>query len=180
MNRQDYIETAVLGADRIELIRMLYRGAIAAIQTARQNLANGEIAARAKSISKAMDIITELTLSLDLQAGGVLAGNLADLYAYIQQLLIKGHAKQSDSELMESENLLKTLLSGWSQISADAIAQEGTPEQSSSTSPVLPTAGLHELDRALAAAAEEEQQEPAVMNPFAAEAPAQAHRSWEL
>jgi flagellar secretion chaperone FliS len=116
MENQRYLETAILGADRMELIRILYRGAIAAIQEARQNLSRGEIMQRSKSISRALDCISELTLSLNHETPGGISQQLADLYQYVQQLLLKAHARKSDAKLVEAASILETMLSAWTEI----------------------------------------------------------------
>ena len=45
-----YFESDVLSADPVELVRMLYRGAIDAVEKARQHLRQGDIAARASGM----------------------------------------------------------------------------------------------------------------------------------
>ncbi len=60
-NAQDaYLEQRVLSADPLELVRLLYQAAIAAVRDARRALSAGEIAARSRSISKACGIVLEL------------------------------------------------------------------------------------------------------------------------
>ena len=103
---------------------MLYRGAVDSITTARRYLKLGDIRARSGAISKAMAIVTELSLSLDHTTGGDLSKNLAELYAYAEKLLIQANREQSDPPLAEAERLLSTLLEGWeSRIVADQQAE---------------------------------------------------------
>jgi flagellar protein FliS len=110
---QNYMEDDILTADPVRLIQLLYRGALDSITAARRHLKLGDIGARSRAVSKAMAIITELALSLDHKKGGDVSKNLAELYAYTQQLLIEANAKQSDPPLEEAERLLSTLLEGW-------------------------------------------------------------------
>jgi flagellar secretion chaperone FliS len=72
-----YVESRVLSADPLELVQMLYQGAIGAVQDARHHLANGAIAERSRAITKACAILMELAGALDHKAGGELAGRLA-------------------------------------------------------------------------------------------------------
>jgi flagellar protein FliS len=83
----------------------------------------GDIRARSRSVSKAMAIVTELSLSLNHTVGGDLSKNLAELYAYTEKLLIQGNQEQSDPPLAEAERLLSTLLEGWP--SENQVAQNG-------------------------------------------------------
>jgi flagellar protein FliS len=110
-----YQEARIESADPIELVALLYDGAIDAVRRARFCLAQGDIEGRGRAISKTAAIILELSGSLDHQSGGELSQRLADLYAYIQQRLSEAHLKQKDEPLAESERLLTTLSEGWRQ-----------------------------------------------------------------
>src|SRR5262245_20850692 len=109
-----YLETNVLGASRVELVRMLYRAAIDATAQARRHLKNGEIRERSRKITKTWDILAELTRSIDHNQAGELSRSLAELYAYLQNQLIDANAKQIDEPLGEVERLLNTLSEAWS------------------------------------------------------------------
>src|SRR5579864_3146548 len=110
---QESLDDEVLSADPVRLIQMLYRGAVDSITTARRYLKLGDIRARSRAISKAMAIVTELSLSLNHTTGGELSKNLAELYAYAEKLLIQANREQSDPPLAEAERLLSTLLEAW-------------------------------------------------------------------
>ena len=110
---QDCFEDEILTADPVRLIQFLYRGALDSITTARRHLKLGDIRARSRAISKAMAIVTELSLSLNHTAGGDLSKNLAELYAYAQNLLIQANREQCDAPLEEAQRLLSTLLEAW-------------------------------------------------------------------
>jgi len=112
---QNYFDDEVLSADPLKLVQLLYRGALDSIVAARRHLRNGDIRARSRAISKAMTIVTELTLSLNRQAAAELSRNLAGLYDYVQKLLIQANARQSEPPLIEAERLLSTLLEAWTQ-----------------------------------------------------------------
>ena len=118
-NQQDW---DILGASPLDLVRALYRGAIRAVRLARTSLANGQIRERSAAITKACAIVQELTVSLDKEAGGEVAVNLAELYVYIHRRLGEANIEQSDAPLAESERLLSTLLVAWSQL------EEAQPE----------------------------------------------------
>lgn len=108
-----YREEEILSAEPIKLVRMLYAGAVEAVGEARQALALADIRRRSAAITRANLIVNELALSLNMAAGGELARNLADLYAYIQKRLLEANFKQADEPLAEAERLLRTLREGW-------------------------------------------------------------------
>ena len=112
----DSLEARVLSATPIELVQMLYDGAIDAIQCARRHLAEGRIKDRSSSISKAIAILAELRGSLNHEKGGELSATLGGLYSYIQRVLLDANFHQKEDGLAESERLLKTVREGWAQI----------------------------------------------------------------
>jgi flagellar secretion chaperone FliS len=112
-----YIENRVLSAEPLELVHMLYQGAIRAVQDARHHLANGKIMERSRAITKACAILTELTAALNPAAGGDLAKRLANLYDYMRRKLLEANFRQSDEPLGEVLSLLATLAEGWAEIS---------------------------------------------------------------
>src|SRR3974377_1434726 len=103
-----YLESRVLSAGPLELVQMLYQGAIGAVQDARHHLAEGKILERSRAISKACAILTELTAALNHEASGELAGRLAALYDYMQRQLLEANFRQADEPLGEVLGLLVT------------------------------------------------------------------------
>jgi flagellar protein FliS len=116
------LETRVLSATPIELVQMLYDGAIDAIQSARRHLAEGRIKDRSLSIGKAIAILAELRGSLNYEKGGELSALLGGLYSYTQRILLEANFRQTDAGLAESERLLKTVREGWAQIGGQPVA----------------------------------------------------------
>ncbi len=108
-----YLESRVLSADPLELVRLMYQAAIAEVRSARANLQAGDIRGRSKAITKACTIVTELTVSLDRKSGGQYAERLADLYGYMMRKLTEANFQQHEEPLAEVLGLLSTLLEGW-------------------------------------------------------------------
>ena len=112
------LETKILSATPMELVKLLYQAAIEAVQAARQHLTRGEIVERGRSVNKAVAILSELSGSLDHEKGGELSTRLAALYDYLQRTLLEANFRQTDEELTKAELLLKTLNEAWSAIDA--------------------------------------------------------------
>jgi flagellar secretion chaperone FliS len=111
------IETEVSTASPHQLILMLFDGAILSINSAAISLANGDIAAKGASLSKAMDIITRgLHASLDVEAGGDLAQRLSALYDYMCERLLHANIHNNEKVMAEVSNLLSELRSAWAEI----------------------------------------------------------------
>jgi flagellar secretion chaperone FliS len=108
-----YLEASILTAEPVELVRILYRGALDAVGDARACLAAGDIPGRSKAVAKADGIIRELTLSISPASAPALAHNLRELYDYIGRRLLATHAEQSDAPLAEVAGLLATMAGAW-------------------------------------------------------------------
>ena len=114
-----YLESRVLAADPVELVRILYRLAIDRIREAREHLEKGDIAGRSKAISVASEALLELNASLDHEVGGELSSRLAQLYEYIVWRLLEANVQQSAEPLNEALKLLTTLLEAWQGINPE-------------------------------------------------------------
>jgi flagellar secretion chaperone FliS len=115
-----YLESRVLAADPIELVRLMYQAAIDAVRNARQRLAEGDIAGRSRSISKACDILIELNSVLDHARAGDISQRLAQLYDYMQRRLLEANMRQEDASLAEVLGLLVTLSEAWAGVQGGA------------------------------------------------------------
>jgi len=108
------LETQVLSARPERLITLLFDGARAAIAQARLHLQAGRIAERGAAISKATRIVDEgLKTGLDMEAGGEVAANLANLYDYIVRTLLLANLKGDAAGLDTADRLLAELAQAW-------------------------------------------------------------------
>ena len=134
-----FLENRVLGADALELVRLLYQGAVHSVREARAHLAAGRILERSRAISKTCGIVMELRGSLDHERGGEISSRLAALYEYMERRLLEANFQQSDLPLAEVLALLTTLSEAWDGISKPAETAASpqdpwsVPQDSSST-----------------------------------------------
>jgi len=110
----------VAAADPHRLTLMLMDGALERISAAKGNLAHGRTAEKCALIQRAMDIVHELRSSLNLEAGGAIAANLASLYDYMVQQLAKANAEGRTEILDEVLRLLTEIRSAWVMLPAEA------------------------------------------------------------
>jgi flagellar protein FliS len=106
----------------MELVVMLYDGAIRFVADARNAIARNDVHARTEATRRALDIVSELQNTLNVKEGGDIARELDRLYLYISIKLLevtRGDAAAAD----EIHKLLCTLRDGFSQAS-------GTPSVS--------------------------------------------------
>lgn len=109
----DHLAERVLGADPVELIALLYEELSRSISDARRALAASQPLQRARAISRAMEIVSELDRSLNPAADPLLASRLSQLYAFLLDQLQSAHSLQIDAPLANAERVARTLLEAW-------------------------------------------------------------------
>lgn len=124
-----YLESQILGASPLELVVILYRGAVDAVRAARSAIQERDVRERNHQIVKAHELLSELARSLDHQRGGDLSRKLADLYDYLQRRLLAANVEQSAAPLDEVERLLNVLLEGWTASLAAAPEHRSEPRE---------------------------------------------------
>jgi len=116
------VDSGVGSASSHQLVMMLFDGAIEAVKLARLHVAAGRIAEKGRALGKAVRIVEEgLKASLDRNAGGPLAQQLAQLYDYTNLRLLQANLRNDPKALDEVERLLGELRAAWAQI--DPVAQ---------------------------------------------------------
>jgi flagellar secretion chaperone FliS len=111
------LETDVASANPHKLILMLFEGARLSITTAKLHMQRNDISAKGAAISKAISIIDQgLKASLDVSAGGQLAGKLYALYEYMCHRLVLANLHNNPEILDEVNNLLRELNEAWNSI----------------------------------------------------------------
>jgi flagellar secretion chaperone FliS len=114
----DALEVKVLAASPLELVVMLYDGAVAALIQARVALEAGDVPRKTDRLNKAIDILDGLNHALDHQKGGDISGNLTQLYDYMKQRLIIANMKNDFEAIEEVRALLVDLRGAWQELAA--------------------------------------------------------------
>ena len=84
-----YRRTAVQSSSPVQLVVMLYDGALRFCGEARgASLLRRDVAAKGKALSKALAIVGELQGTLDLERGGDVAISLHQLYSFLTDRLM--------------------------------------------------------------------------------------------
>ena len=122
-----YQSMEVKTADPLELVILLYKGAIRESHLAAKSMQENQTGPRVHSINQAIAIIGELQACLDLKKGGEIARSLDRLYTYMIRRLTTANMKQDAAPVNEVARLMENLLAGWE--GAQAKQSEGTPVQ---------------------------------------------------
>ena len=111
-----YRQMDITTASPVVIVARLYDAAIRNAREAKEHLAEGRIAPRAKCISKSMAIVAELQGTLDLERGGEIAQNLERLYPFVLDRLVVANVESSVEALDEAIGVLTTLQDAWSHV----------------------------------------------------------------
>ncbi len=106
----------------LEIVVMLYDGALRFLGDARDGHARKDLRARARGVSRALAIISELQSTLDMNQGGQVADQLDDLYTYITSRLLDVALKQDVTAIDEACKLLIVLRDAWGQLASQTSA----------------------------------------------------------
>src|SRR5438128_6285849 len=112
-----YRQTEVQSRSPLELVVMLYDGALRFTADARDAMIRRDIRSRQQHLSKALAVVSELQNTLDMESGGEVAEHLDKLYGYVRDRLIDASVKQDPQPLEEARRVLTTLREGWLAIS---------------------------------------------------------------
>ncbi|HAS17887.1 MAG: flagellar export chaperone FliS [Nitrospirae bacterium GWA2_42_11] len=111
-----YTQSKTAVASPVDLVIMLYDGAIDYLDKAATAVNMKETKEKIKYIDKTVAIIDELLKSLNLEAGGEIAVNLQDLYIYMMRELTMANLQNDAEKIKHVESLLRELVSAWRQI----------------------------------------------------------------
>jgi flagellar protein FliS len=110
------VQAGTAYADSVQLIQMLFDGLIDSLAAAEGQIERKEIQAKGESLSRAMRIVLGLQGSLDLEKGGEIAANLADLYDYCTRRLMHANLKNDVEAVQEVKRLISEIRDAWSQV----------------------------------------------------------------
>jgi flagellar protein FliS len=114
--RSSYRESAVRGANPVQLVIFLYEQAIEDLRRAIVALRKSDIEARTRAINHAVVVIGHLHGSLDLERGGAVAQNLVMFYNLMRGSLVQAQLEQSAIILEEQIGYLVFLHEAWLEV----------------------------------------------------------------
>jgi flagellar protein FliS len=106
----------------MQLVVMLYDGALRFLTEARSAQAAGDLRRRATALRRVAAIVAECHTTLDLERGGSLAVELDQLYSYMSARLLDVTVKRDSTAIDEVHKLISTLREAWAQAAVAAAA----------------------------------------------------------
>lgn len=109
---RQYLVNKVETASPLMLIIMLYDESIKMCEQAKVDIGKNKESVHNKLI-KAQKIITELTVSLNMEQGGEVADNLKALYVYLHMRLVEANIENDASKIDEVLRIMRDLREAW-------------------------------------------------------------------
>jgi len=113
---ETYRQQQVQSCNPIELVVLLYDGALQSLDAARAAIERRDIRARQEATNRALSIIAELQCTLDMTRGGEIAASLDRLYSYANLRLLEATMNDDVAPVEEVQKLFGILRDGWNQV----------------------------------------------------------------
>jgi flagellar protein FliS len=110
-----YQQNDVASMSPARQVVFLYGHVLASLRQASRHLAQKDVEARERSMTKARDILAELLCTLDFEAGGPIAQNLAGLYGWFIDETLQIETTRDGARLTRLIGLVAELHGAWEQ-----------------------------------------------------------------
>jgi flagellar protein FliS len=117
-----YQENRVMTQTPGRVVVMLYEGAVKFLKQAIREMEAGQYIEKGKSINRAVDIIQELNVTLNMEAGGEIAKNLRQLYAFMLDRLFQANIRKDAGMIRETIKVLEGLNESWKAVASGKAA----------------------------------------------------------
>ncbi len=119
-----YRQTHVQSRTPLELVVMLYDGALQFLAAARDAIERRDIPARRDAISRTLAVVSELQSTLNIEEGGPVAASLDDLYRYANRRLLDAAMRNDVKAIDEVRKVFEVLRDAWHTIATPQPAEK--------------------------------------------------------
>ena len=112
----EYRKQAVNGASPLQLVIMLYDGALRFMEAGRHAIVARDIERQNSNLQKAQRIVSELTSCLDMAQGGEVARNLFALYTFCYNQLVAANVEDRPELVEQAMKIMSELRESWVQL----------------------------------------------------------------
>ena len=113
-----YRDQEILTASPARLVAMLYDKAVSCLHDAIAAIEAGDVERRYKSTTRAVEIITHLAVTLDMDRGGEIAKNLEQIYRFMLKHLLDVNIRNDAKAAADVIALLEPLRASWHELAA--------------------------------------------------------------
>lgn len=120
----EYRKQAVNGSSPLQLIIMMYDGALKFMEAGKHAIAHHDLSRQNDQLQRAQKVVLELMACLDQEEGGEVAVNLLRLYTYVVNELVKANCEDNAEAVDRCIKIFSDLREGW--VTIEAQARGGT------------------------------------------------------
>jgi flagellar secretion chaperone FliS len=113
-----YFETQVQSRLPLDLVVMLYGGALRHTRDMRRAIERRDLVAKKEAVARALAIITELQSTLNRNAGGQIAPSLDRIHNFVFERLLEANARADVLAVDDALRVLAPLRDAWAQLAA--------------------------------------------------------------
>jgi flagellar protein FliS len=117
-----YRQIQVQSRSPLELVVMLYDGALRFLRETEDAMRRGDLVAKRDALSRVFAILSELQSNLNVEQGGETAASLDSLYSYMSSRLTEANLQLKPAPVQEVITLMSGLRDAWA-----ALAQAPPP-----------------------------------------------------
>ncbi|HDS1211061.1 TPA: flagellar export chaperone FliS [Shewanella algae] len=117
--RKVSLESEISVASPHRIIQLMFNGALERIAQSRYAIEQGDQSSKGIFINKAIGIITGLSNSLNMEAGGEIATNLSNLYDFMLRRITEANLNNDVQALDDVAAVLRDIKEAWDAIPAD-------------------------------------------------------------
>ncbi|BCV29010.1 flagellar export chaperone FliS [Shewanella algae] len=117
--RKVSLESEISVASPHRVIQLMFNGALERIAQSRYAIEQGDQSSKGIFINKAIGIITGLSNSLNMEAGGEIAKNLSNLYDFMLRRISEANLNNDVQALDDVAAVLRDIKEAWDAIPAD-------------------------------------------------------------
>ncbi|MCT8863230.1 flagellar export chaperone FliS [Shewanella sp. LC6] len=117
--RKVSLESEITVASPHRIIQLMFAGALQRLAQSRYAIEQNDLANKGIYINKAIGIITGLSNSLNMDAGGQIAKNLSELYDFMLRKISEANLNNDVKAIDDVCDILRTIKEGWDAIPID-------------------------------------------------------------
>lgn len=114
----EYRKNAVAGASPLQMVVMLYDGALRHMEAGRHAIAHQDYPRQNEHLQQAQRILMELMSCLDMEKGEEISHNLMSLYDFTLRELVRGNLEDDASAIALCIRIFSDLRESWVQLAA--------------------------------------------------------------
>jgi flagellar protein FliS len=111
-----YRETQIKTASQGKLVVILYDGLLRFLDLALENLPKKKYDLVNNNIIRAQDILSELSMALNMEAGDI-SQRLLSIYSFLNMKLIEGNVQKSEKPIRFVRRMIAELRESWNKVS---------------------------------------------------------------